>query len=124
MKKKILTITAVFMIFAMIFAISGCDLFGEAESFPDIDPNDVIGTWVRNASTGTDTFIFNENGTFTRNKAGSVSRGTYTVSGHEIFTQSSENAKDSTSHIVRFSEDKYTMTWGDGAVKYEYIKQH
>jgi len=116
------------MVIAMIFAVGSCEaldgLFGgEPEPLPDIDAKDVIGTWSRETGTGTDKYIFNENGSYTRNKAGSVSRGTYTVSGHEIFTQSSENSKSSTSHIVRFSEDKNTMTWGEGAVQSVYTRE-
>lgn len=126
MKRKILVLAAIFAVFAMIFAIGSCEalesLFAEPEPAPDIDINDVYGTWTREASFGTETYTFHTNGKYSHLKAGDVSQGNYTVSGNEITTRPFENSRGASTHITRFSEDKKTMTWGEGAVQSIFTK--
>ena len=128
MKRKFLIITAVFMVFAMVMALGSCDalsgLFGEPEPpAPDIDINDVYGTWEREISGGTEVYVFSENMRYTRTKLGATNMGTYSVSGNELTTTASENTRDVSVHIVRFSEDKNTMTWGEGSIKSEFTRK-
>lgn len=127
MKRFISVLMAVVMVFTVVCALSGCDaldsLFGEEEPAPDIDINDLYGTWSRELSTGTETYVFNTNMKFSHSKNGSGAMiGNYSVSGAEV-TLTTKEDRDPSTHVVRFSEDKNTMIWGNGSVKSEFTRQ-
>ena len=127
MKRKLLVLTAIFMVLTLIFTAGSCEgafdaLFGTPEPAPDIDPKDVVGTWTRELSGGTETFTFSDSMKYVHNKLGVTGMGTYTVSGNTITTTASENSRNVSTHIVRFSEDKNTMTWGEGSIQAVYTR--
>lgn len=120
MKKFIRMIAVVTAVFAIITILGSCDIFGgEKEPIPDIDLNDLLGQWNRELSNGDETFIFYDTMKYTRMKLGDIEKGTFSISNHELTVVSSET-KQPVIHIVRFSEDKNTMIWGDGPVTAEY----
>ncbi len=130
MKRKLLVIAAIFMVFTLIFTAGSCEplealgeLFGGSEPAPDIDPADVLGRWTREASFGRETYTFYDDGKYTHTKAGDASQGDYQISGNEITTRPYENSKGTSTHITRFSDDKKTMTWGEGPVQNIFTKE-
>ena len=122
MKRLLRTIALVIAVFTVIAVIGSCDLFGEKEPIPDIVLEDLVGTWKRELSNGDETYLFTDNMKYVRSKLGDVEKGTFTISGCNLTVTSSETKKD-VLHIVRFSEDKNTMIWGDGPVTAEYKRQ-
>ena len=121
--KRIFKILAVLLgVFAIIAAVGGCDLFGEKEPIPDIVLDDLVGTWKRELANGDEIYKFYDNMNYNRSKVGDIEKGTFSISGSELTVTSSETNKPVV-HIVRFSEDKNTMIWGDGPVTAEYKRQ-
>lgn len=125
MKRRLFTVAAAVMAVIMIVcALGSCSLpffGGEEEKLPDISVDDVIGTWERASDQGKETFIFTNNMKYTQNYAGAVNRGTFSVSGNEITTESETGTKRT--HVAQFSEDKNTMSWGSGSFKVDYIRK-
>lgn len=122
MKRFLRMIALVIAVFTVIAVIGSCDLFGEKEPIPDIVLADLVGTWKRELANGDETYMFTDNMKYVRSKLGDVEKGTFSISGCNLTITSSETKKD-VLHIVRFSDDKNTMTWGDGPVTAEYKRQ-
>ncbi len=122
MKRFIRILALILSIFVIIAAVGSCDLFGKKEPIPDIVLEDLCGSWKRELSNGDEIYNFVDNMKYNRSKLGDIEKGTFTISGCELTVTSSETKKPVV-HIVRFSEDKNTMIWGDGPVTAEYKRQ-
>ncbi len=121
--KNIIRIAAMLLgLIAVIAVVGSCDLFAEKEPIPDIVLDDLVGKWKRELSNGDEIYNFYDNMNYNRSKLGDIEKGTFSISGSELTVTSSETKKPVT-HIVRFSEDKNTMIWGDGPVTAEYKRQ-
>lgn len=125
MKKYLITAVSLFLLCAMVFSITGCELFQQEEPAPDITLKQVLGTWTREVerTTGsyTETYTFTDNMKFTKVGQTGPSQGTFSIEGNTL-TLKTTMAKNPTEHIVRFYDDDNTMKWGSGSVTAEFTR--
>lgn len=124
MKKVLTVVFMLFMVTAVIFAVSGCSLFGEQTPPPDVPIDDLYGTWVCEADEDEIIYTFDKNMKFTKSEKHSggeaiFSMGTYTLDGNILKTKSDVGG-EKTREITEF--DGQRMVFGS-SIKSEYIKQ-
>ena len=123
--KKFTGIVIFLVMTAMLLALAACGQ-DSYENAPYILASDIYGIWTRETSHGSDTYTFNENGTYTKisivDGDTALSRGTFEVYENKVDLYSTDTAKTVT-HIVIFSDDKKTMKWGTGSSDVEYTKK-
>ncbi len=126
MKKFLRIIAMALALFAVLGALSGCDLFGGNETPPpEVDLDDLVGTWVSERDGGTIRYTFTKDMRYTKDESGpsvsaSTSIGTYTLEDNILVTKSNLGG-ERTHEISEFDGER--MVWGKGAVTTEYIKQ-